>query len=133
MAKKKLESKKELDFLKNLVENSPDGIHILDQTGDVIYCSQRFAVLLGYSYKEALNLNVRDWDRQFPVDQLVPVIKDLVEKPRMLETKHEKRSGEIIDVEIRFHKCDRIFRKHTMVHLVYRIRKTVSILSDFSI
>ncbi len=100
MAKKKLESKKELDFLKNLVENSPDGIHILDQTGDVIYCSQRFAVLLGYSYKEALNLNVRDWDRQFPVDQLVPVIKDLIEKPRMFETKHEKKSGEIIDVEI---------------------------------
>ncbi|GHG04100.1 PAS domain S-box protein [Thalassotalea marina] len=90
----------ELKLLKNLVENAPDGIHILNQQGDVVYCSNVFADLLGFSYEEALELNVRDWDRKFHVEQLVPVIKDLIQSPQIFITKHQKKNGDIFDVEI---------------------------------
>lgn len=90
----------ELKLLKTLVENASDGVHILNQNGDVVYCSNVFAELLGYSLQQARTLNVRDWDRHFPVEQLVPVVKDLIVNPQIFITKHEKKSGEIFDVEI---------------------------------
>ncbi|ATH08587.1 hypothetical protein BIY24_11710 [Halobacteriovorax marinus] len=92
--------KKELSLLKLLVMNASDGVHILTQNGDVVYCSTTFADLLGYSLEEAHELNVKDWDRHFPVEDMIPVIKDLIENPKIFETKHEKKNGEIFNVEI---------------------------------
>jgi len=92
--------KKELSLLKLLVMNASDGVHILTQNGDVVYCSTTFADLLGYSLEEAHELNVKDWDRHFPVEDMISVIKDLIENPKIFETKHEKKNGEIFNVEI---------------------------------
>ncbi|MBC3764632.1 PAS domain S-box protein [Neptunicella marina] len=91
---------RELLLLKNLVEHASDGVHVVDTQGDVVYCSIAFAELLGYSLEEALNLNVKDWDRVFPVVQIVPIIKDLIQSPRRFQTRHERKDGSQFDVEI---------------------------------
>lgn len=90
----------EIHLLSNLIESASDGIHILDKNGDVIYCSKVFADLLGYDYNEALTLNVRDWDRKFPVDQLLNIIQDIIATPRLFHTRHMRKNGEIFDVEV---------------------------------
>ncbi|MAE73028.1 MAG: hypothetical protein CL675_02955 [Bdellovibrionaceae bacterium] len=87
-------------LFQTLVENSSDGIHVLDKNGNVVCCSHSFAELLGYTMEEALRLNVRDWDRKFPDEQIVPVIQQLIEQPDLFETKHLKKNGELLDVEI---------------------------------
>lgn len=91
---------KEIRLLLNLIENASDGIHILDQKGNVVYCSNVFAELLGYSIEEAQTLNVRDWDRQFPVEDLIPILLTLLHKPNIFITVHEKKNGDLFDVEI---------------------------------
>ena len=48
---------------KTYLELASDGIHILDEKGNVFECSHSFAETMGYSYEEALTLNVRDWDK----------------------------------------------------------------------
>ncbi len=90
----------EIHLLSNLIESASDGIHILNKDGDVIYCSKVFAELLGYDYTEALTLNVRDWDRKFPVDQLTNIIQDIIVTPRLFHTRHMRKNGEIFDVEV---------------------------------
>ena len=85
---------------KQLLQNASDGIHILDTNGDVIECSQSFADSLGYSYKETLNLNIKDWDSSFSKDQLLDLIHDLMNHPRKFETKHKRKDGKIIDVQV---------------------------------
>lgn len=90
----------EIHLLSNLIESASDGIHILNKNGDVIYCSKVFAELLGYDYTEALTLNVRDWDRKFPVDQLLNIIQDIIATPRLFHTRHMRKNGEVFDVEV---------------------------------
>ncbi|TPV56949.1 PAS domain S-box protein [Aestuariibacter sp. GS-14] len=92
--------KNEIHLLSNLIENASDGIHILNKNGDVIYCSKVFAELLGYDYHEALTLNVRDWDRKFPVEELLNIIQDIIKSPRLFHTRHMRKNGEIFDAEI---------------------------------
>ena len=91
---------KEIRLLLNLIENASDGVHILDQKGNVVYCSNVFAELLGYSIEEAQSLNVRDWDRQFPVDDLIPILLTLLHKPNIFNTVHARKNGDLFDVEI---------------------------------
>lgn len=92
--------KNEIHLLSSLIEGASDGIHILNKDGNVIYCSKVFAELLGYDYHEALTLNVRDWDRKFPVDQLTNIIQDIIASPRLFHTRHMRKNGEIFDVEV---------------------------------
>ncbi|MCF6768176.1 diguanylate cyclase [Thiotrichales bacterium 19S11-10] len=85
---------------RNLLEYASDGIHILDQKGNVVMCSQSFADNLGYTYEEAKKLNVSDWDASIPKDQLVPTIAHLIKKPAAFETTHQRKDGSIINVQI---------------------------------
>src|SRR4030042_528131 len=47
-----------------LVEQSSDGISVLDENGKVYEANQRFAEMLGYSLEEVRDLHVWDWDTQ---------------------------------------------------------------------
>lgn len=83
-----------------LMSAATNGLHILDLEGNVIECSESFAEMLGYSYDEAMHLNVADWDVRFPKDQLKNIIHNLVNKSEIFETKHCRKDGTIIDVQI---------------------------------
>ncbi|MDC0535308.1 ATP-binding protein [Francisellaceae bacterium] len=85
---------------RDLLENASDGVHILDLEGNVIECSRSFAQNLGYSYEEALKLNVAEWDASIPKDELCGVIADLIKNPTTFETKHKLKNNSIIDVQI---------------------------------
>ncbi len=86
--------------LQALLENATDGIHILDTGGNVLLCSPSFARMLGYTMKEAAALNVADWDIQFQPRELTPTIEALIRSPKVFETRHRHRDGQVLDVEI---------------------------------
>jgi len=86
--------------LQTILETASDGIHILDEDGNLVQCSQSFLILLGYEKDEAARLNVRDWDAQIPQDELVKTVRALIQQSATFESKHRSKDGTIIDVEI---------------------------------
>jgi|GEM_PF-7025434 len=83
-----------------LLSSASDGIHILDSQGNIVEFSDSFANMLGYSREEMANLNVRDWDAQIEQEQLVPLVNDLMATYQTFETKHQRKDGSLLDVEI---------------------------------
>ena len=86
--------------IKGLLSTASDGIHILDEAGNIIEFSDSFAEMLGYSHEETARLNVVDWEAQIPKDQLGDFVKGLIAQARKFETKHRRKDGIILDVEI---------------------------------
>ena len=60
-----------------LLNTASDGIHILDEQGNLVQFSNSFARMLGYSHDEAARLNVVNWDAQIPGDLLVGEVNKL--------------------------------------------------------
>ncbi len=83
-----------------LIEQSSDGIVVLDQDGRVYEANQRFADMLGYSLEEARQLSVWDWEFLYPREQVVEMIRTVDESGDHFETKHRRKDGSIYDVEI---------------------------------
>jgi len=83
-----------------LIEQSRDGIVVLDENGKVYEVNQRFADMLGYSVKEASELHVWDWEFQFPREQVQEMIRAVDEKGDHFETRHRRKDGTTYDVEI---------------------------------
>ncbi len=83
-----------------LIEQSRDGIVVLDQNGNVYESNQRFAEMLGYSLEEVRQLQVWDWEFQFPPEQVLDMIQSVDETGDHFETQHRRKDGTIYDVEI---------------------------------
>jgi len=83
-----------------LIEQSRDGIVVLDQNGKVYESNQRFAEMLGYSPEEVLHLHVWDWEFQVPREQLRDMLRSVDETGDHFETQHRRKDGTIYDVEI---------------------------------
>jgi PAS domain S-box-containing protein len=83
-----------------LIDQSRDGIVTLDQNGKVFEVNQRFADMLGYSVEEMKDLHVWDWDISIEPDQLQEMIRSVDEKGDHFETRHRRKDGRILDVEI---------------------------------
>jgi PAS domain S-box-containing protein len=86
--------------LKTLLNTSRDGVHILDEKGNLAEFSHSFAEMLGYSDEETARLNVTDWDAVFPREQLIEGLRDLMAIPSTFETRHRRKDGSVFDVEI---------------------------------
>jgi diguanylate cyclase (GGDEF)-like protein/PAS domain S-box-containing protein len=93
-------SKTASDRLQTLLDTASDGIHVLDQVGNLIQFSKSFARMLGYSDQECAGLNVRDWEAQISNNDLIPRIQELLANPESFETCHRRKDGSFIDVEI---------------------------------
>ena len=83
-----------------LVEGSRDGIVIIDQNAKVWEANQRYAQMLGYSPEELLELHVWDWDYQWSKEQLLEMVGSVDESGDHFETKHRRKDGTLLDVEI---------------------------------
>jgi PAS domain S-box-containing protein len=83
-----------------LIEQSRDGIVVLEENGKVYEVNQRFAEMLGYSLEEARELSVWDWEFQFPPEQVKEMIRTVDEKGDHFETRHRRKDGSIYEVEI---------------------------------
>ncbi|MBN1692182.1 MAG: PAS domain S-box protein [Dehalococcoidales bacterium] len=85
---------------KILIEQSSDGIVILDQDGKVYDANQRFADMLGYSLEEVRKLDVFDWSPPAPREPLLELIRTTDEKGEHFETQNLRKDGTIFDVEV---------------------------------
>jgi two-component system sensor histidine kinase/response regulator len=83
-----------------LVEQSRDGIVILDEDGQVYEANRRFAEMLGYTHEETLKLNVWDWEYLYPPEQVKEMIRTVTEEGDHFETKHRRKDSSTYDVEI---------------------------------
>jgi PAS domain S-box-containing protein len=83
-----------------LVDQSRDGIVVLDQNGKVYEANRRFAEMLGYSPEEVLKLDVWDWEYQYPPEQVKEMIRTVTEEGDHFETRHRRKDGTTYDVEI---------------------------------
>jgi diguanylate cyclase (GGDEF)-like protein/PAS domain S-box-containing protein len=85
-----------------LLKNASDGIHILDENGFLLEASNQFCAMLGYSYEEMLGMRVSQWDVMHSAVELREAISQQfsLAKPLCFETRHRRKDGTIIDVEI---------------------------------
>ncbi len=83
-----------------LIDESSDGIVVLDEKGKVYEANKRFAEMLGYTPEEVRELNVWDWEFQFPPEQVAEMIRTVDETGDHFETKHRRKDGTTYDVEI---------------------------------
>ena len=83
-----------------LMEQSRDGIVILDENGGVYEANKKFAEMLRYPFESIRRLTVFDWEFLYPREHLIEMLRAVDEKGDHFETKHRRRDGSILDVEI---------------------------------
>jgi PAS domain S-box-containing protein len=79
---------------------SSDGIHILDQDGNLVESNAAFRQMLGYSADDEPRLHVRDWDDGLPPGELTARVREMIHAPAIFETRHRRRDGTIFDAEV---------------------------------
>ncbi|MGC8639812.1 MAG: PAS domain S-box protein [Isosphaeraceae bacterium] len=82
------------------IEESSDGIVILDQDGKVYGANPHYAEMLGYSWEELHELHVWDWDVQWTREEVMSKVDQVDERGMRFETRHRRKDGTIFDVEI---------------------------------
>ncbi|WP_094228705.1 PAS domain S-box protein [Methanolobus psychrotolerans] len=99
---KRAEAKLEEEAIRRriLIEQSPDGIVVLDEHGKVFETNQKFAEMLGYSPAETLELHVWDWDQQWTQEELLEMIRGIDADGLQFETVHRHKNGSEIYMEI---------------------------------
>ncbi len=83
-----------------ILENASDGIHIIDRDGNLIYFSNSFAKNLGYTNEEMMGIDVFQWEAALTPEETLETIRGLFEHGRSFETKHRKKDGSIINVQV---------------------------------
>lgn len=83
-----------------LLQTASDGIHVLDDLGNVVEVNEAFCTMLGYTREELLQLNVADWDIQWMGAELLTKVSEVITRPMVFETRHRRKDGTLLDVEI---------------------------------
>jgi PAS domain S-box-containing protein len=83
-----------------LIDQSRDGIVVLDGDGRVYEANRRFAEMLGYSPEEVRQLHMWDWDAQWTRQELLEMARTVDEAGDHFETRHRHKDGTVYDVEI---------------------------------
>ncbi len=83
-----------------LMEQSQDGIVVMDPAGWVREANESFAAMLGYSQDEILGLNIWDWDFDSTREQHRDNLAKLDRARLTMETRHRRKDGVQIDVEV---------------------------------
>jgi PAS domain S-box-containing protein len=91
---------KEILWRRILMEQSRDGIVIIDQDGKVFEANPRYAEMLGYSHEEMQTLHMWDWDIHYTREQLLEMLRLADSKGILHETQQRCKDGTLIDVEI---------------------------------
>ena len=90
----------EVSWRRILMEQSRDGIVIIDQDGKVFESNPRYAEMLGYSHEEMQNLHMWDWDVHYTREQLLEMIRLADNRGILHETQKRRKDGSLVDVEI---------------------------------
>ncbi len=92
--------REEIARWRTLIEQSRDGIVVLDQEGKVYEANSQFARMLGYTLRGVHDLHVWDWEALSSKDEILVMIAEIDPKGAHFETRHRCRDGTIIDVEL---------------------------------
>jgi len=90
----------EMTKRKILIDQSRDGFVTLDSDGRVYEANRRFAEMLGYTPEEMRELHVWDWDTRIEREQLLEMIRKIDAAGDHFETRHKRKDGTVLDVEI---------------------------------
>jgi diguanylate cyclase (GGDEF)-like protein/PAS domain S-box-containing protein len=85
------------------LRHSSDGIHILDEGGNIIQVSDRFCAMLGYRQDEMMGMNVSQWDAHWPAEQLLGEVlpqKLSESEASNIESVHRRKDGSLLEVEL---------------------------------
>jgi len=85
-----------------LLRGASDGIHILDNRGNLIEASDSFCTMLGYQRSEIVGMHISKWDVHFnPAELMDEIAKQFALNGRsQFETRHRRRDGSVIEVEV---------------------------------
>jgi PAS domain S-box-containing protein len=90
----------ELHWRRLLIEESRDPIVVLDQDAAVYDANTRFGDMLGHTREEVSRLHAWDWDAALTEAQIRELAKSVDAAGHHFETRHRRRDGAIIDVEL---------------------------------
>lgn len=82
------------------MDNALDGIHIIDDQGNVLEANKAFCRMLGYTQEEVLQLNVADWTINLSGIVLQNKIREILDGQAVFETLHRRKDGSVIEVEV---------------------------------
>lgn len=92
------------ESLKNqvLLQTATDGIHIVDDQGNLLRFSESFARMLGYTGEEIRRLKIQDWDTSPMPDGFPQLLKRVAGAPEGVryESRYRRKDGSLIEVEI---------------------------------
>lgn len=92
------------ESLKNqvLLQTATDGIHIVDDQGNLLRFSESFARMLGYTGEELHHLKIQDWDTSPMPDGFPQLLKRVAGAPEGVryESRYRRKDGSMIEVEI---------------------------------
>ncbi len=83
-----------------LMNVTQDGIHVMDAQGNFVEVNDAFCGMLGYTRKEALQLNIADWNSQYSKKELLARLQSFIGKSARFETVHRRKDGKLINVEV---------------------------------
>ncbi|MHB8105598.1 MAG: PAS domain S-box protein, partial [Dehalococcoidales bacterium] len=83
-----------------LIEQSRDGIVILDNNGKVYEANHAFCEMLGYTPEEISRLHLWDWETRATREDLKKQLNDINRTGGHFETRNRRKDGTIIDVDI---------------------------------
>ena len=94
--------KRESEKNRALLQNASDGVHILNDQGNLVEASESFCAMLGYRRDEVLGMNVGEWDACFDAAERRRLLHLQLSRPErtVFETRHRCKDGRIIDVEV---------------------------------
>ena len=100
--RRKIEQKANALIKRNyiLMKSTPEGVHILDELGNVIEANDSFCQHLGYTMAEVLKLSVYDFEASLPPEEIKSAIKKVISGHAKLETVHRRKDGTLVEVEI---------------------------------
>ena len=100
--RKKAELKADSMMRRNqvLMQNALEGVHILDEQGNLVEANDSFCRHLGYTMEEALQLSVIDWEAKYGADELQARMKAFLDSHAVFESVHRRKDGSLIDVEV---------------------------------
>jgi PAS domain S-box-containing protein len=91
---------KEAILRRVLIQNSKDGIVILNKDGNVYDANRKFCEMLGYTPEEMKALNVSDWENVITQPELLEMLNSVNDQGDHIETQHRRKDGSVYDVEI---------------------------------